>query len=361
MWRAACLMVIASLAVVALSAAPLARADEQSGRRDIPAFIVDTDMDNDDGAAIAYMCQEHLLGHVRLLGVTITNNGAGLPGKSIKHARCLLRQCGLPGLPVADASPPAPNVFPDEIRNSVNQTLENVFADCNESEAPSAISAPDLIRRLASHGDRKVNLLATGPLSNVAAALAASDGGRHNSLRDDIDATFIMGGAVHVDGNLCCGVPAGFDNSQEFNFWIDPAAVRDVFHQLRPRSITLVPLDATNFVPLTESFDAALQANPRTGAAEFVAAMIADPGVADSVPAGFLFWWDPLAAVAATTNDVVSYEIDRLSVIQTGPKMGALVIDPAGDPVRVGIAASQQRFEATFLDVLNTRARHHGH
>ena len=68
-----------------------------------------------------------------------------------------------------------------------------------------------------------------------------------------------------------------------------------------------------------------------------------------------------MAAVAATTNDVVSYEIDRLSVIQSGPKMGALVIDPAGDQVRVGIAASQQGFEATFLEVLNARARRHGH
>jgi purine nucleosidase len=359
--RRACLMIMASLAAVALTGAPIAGADEQNLRRDIPAFVVDTDMDNDDGAAIAYMCQEHLLGHIQLLGVTITNNGAGLPGKAIKHARCLLRQCGLPGLPVADASLPAPNVFPDEIRDGVNQTLENVFADCNESETPSAISAPDLIRRLADHGDRRVNLLATGPLSNVAAALAASDGGKRNSLRDHIDATFIMGGAVHVGGNLCCGVPSGFDNSQEFNFWIDPAAVRDVFHQLGRRSITLVPLDSTNFVPLTESFDAVLEANPRTGAAEFVAAMVADPGVADSVPAGFLFWWDPLAAVAATTNDVVSYEIDRLSVIQSGPNMGALLVDPAGDQVRVGIAASQQRFEATFLEVLNARARRHGH
>src|ERR1044072_1002197 len=97
----ACSMVLMSLAVVALRAAP-AHADPREGNRDAPLFIIDTDMDNDDAAAIAYMCQKHLLGDIRLLGVTITNNGVGLPGKAIKHVRCLLEQCGLPGLPVAD-------------------------------------------------------------------------------------------------------------------------------------------------------------------------------------------------------------------------------------------------------------------
>ena len=355
---------LVSLAVLAIARSAPVLADERGASRDAPLFIIDTDMDNDDAAAIAYMCQEHLLGHVRLLGVTITNNGVGLPGKAIKHARCLLKQCGLPGLPVADANLPAPNVFPESILLGIDQTLENVFTGCDESDAPSAVSAPDLLQRLAERADRNVNLLATGPLSNIAAALAASNADRdrrHSSFRDHIDATYIMGGAVHVGGNLCCGVSGEFDNSQEFNIWIDPAGARDTFHGMRPGTITLVPLDATNFVPLTESFNTVLQADPRTGAADFVAAMVADPGVADSVPFGFLFWWDPLAAVAATTADVVRYESDRISVVQSGPQMGALVIDPGGDAMRVGIAADQQSFEATFLAILNARTHRHGH
>jgi len=97
-------------------------------------------MDNDDAAALAYLCQEHLLGHVRLLGVTITNNGVGLPGKAIKHTRCLLRQCGLPDLPVADATLPAPNRFPDSILVGTDQILDNSLPGCDASEAPSAIS-----------------------------------------------------------------------------------------------------------------------------------------------------------------------------------------------------------------------------
>jgi purine nucleosidase len=356
MKRIAGLTIVVALAVLALSRSrpASARDDDRDDDREVPRVIVDTDMDNDDAAAIAYMCQEHLLGHIRLLGVTITNNGVGLPGKAIKHARCLLDQCGLPDLPVADANLPAPNVFPDSIRNGVDATLENVFAGCQESEAPSAIGAPELLRRLArSSGDDRVTLLATGPLSNIAQALRDSGG-----FRDHVGAAFVMGGAVHAGGNLCCGVPDTFDNSQEFNFWTDPAAVRDVFQGLRPGTVTLVPLDATNFVPLTEAFDERLQSGPRTGAARFVAAMVADPGVADSVPDGFLFWWDPLAAVAVTTNNVVRYESDRLTVVLSGPQQGALVAGPTGVVVRVGIFADQQRFQQVFLDRLNAVPRH---
>lgn len=68
----------------------------------------------------------------------------------------------------------------------------------------------------------------------------------------------------------------------------------------------------------------------------------------------------PRAAVAATTGNVVSYESDRISVVQSGPGMGALVVDPAGDAIRVGITADQQGFEARFLAILNART-HRAH
>jgi len=76
------------------------------------------------------------------------------------------------------------------------------------------------------------------------------------------------------------------------------------------------------------------------------------------VPDGVLFWWDPLAAVAATTGGVVSYELDRISVVQDGPRMGALVVDASGAAMRVGIAADARRFETVFRSTLETVARH---
>jgi len=70
MKRIACLTILVTLAALAISRSTPASTGK--GGREVPSFIIDTDMDNDDAAAIAYMCQEHLLGHVRLLGVTIT-------------------------------------------------------------------------------------------------------------------------------------------------------------------------------------------------------------------------------------------------------------------------------------------------
>jgi len=103
----------------------------------------------------------------------------------------------------------------------------------------------------------------------------------------------------------------------------------------------------------------AVEANPQTGAARFVAAMVADPGVADSVPDGFLFWWDPLAAVAATTHNVVRYESDRITVVQSGPQQGALVAGSTGASMRVGIFADQQKFQSVFFRRLNATPHHH--
>jgi hypothetical protein len=63
----ACSIVLLSLAVLALLRAAPVRADPREGNRDAPLFIIDTDMDNDDAAAIAYLCQKHLLGQMGAL------------------------------------------------------------------------------------------------------------------------------------------------------------------------------------------------------------------------------------------------------------------------------------------------------
>src|SRR5690606_1968315 len=62
------------------------------GRTAMPV-VFDTDMDFDDAAALAYLCQEHKLGQIDLRAVTVSNNGVGLPGSAIRHARCVLAEC----------------------------------------------------------------------------------------------------------------------------------------------------------------------------------------------------------------------------------------------------------------------------
>jgi hypothetical protein len=59
--------------------------------------------------------------------------------------------------------------------------------------------------------------------------------------------------------------------------------------------------------------------------------------------------------LSARTREPLAIRVRRTPLEREGTPC------PAGDQVRAGIAASQQGFEATFLDVLNARARRHGH
>src|SRR3954470_23823925 len=85
---------VTALALLALApAAALARG---------PAVIVDTDMDFDDTAALAYLGQADRLGMIDLRAVTVEISGVGLKGNGLAHARCELRKVGMPLVPVTD-------------------------------------------------------------------------------------------------------------------------------------------------------------------------------------------------------------------------------------------------------------------
>src|ERR1700754_452956 len=58
--------------------------------------IYDSDMDFDDASTLAYLCEEHKLRRIELLAVTVANNGFGRPDRTLRHARSVLEQCGLP-------------------------------------------------------------------------------------------------------------------------------------------------------------------------------------------------------------------------------------------------------------------------
>ncbi len=308
-----------------------------------PVVIFDSDMDFDDAATLSYLAQEDKLGRIDLRAVTVVNNGAGLPGRAIRHARCLVERLGLEGVQIADGSNTAPNAFPSELRQTFDRVLESVMPGCTASEAPSRTPAPNLIKRtLADEPDAR--LVVTGPLSNVAAASPAA-ARRVTS----------MGGAVRVGGGLCCGTPPEFDGSQEFNYWIDPVASRAVL-QGSARPVRLVPLDATNNVPITADFVDRLRSNAHTTAAQIVLGIVTHPEVAPFIAAGQLYWWDPLAAMSAIHRGIVDFDLGRLDVVPEGPSAGRTFLSQTGRPTWFGTAANAAAFEQRFIDTLNQGA-----
>ena len=314
--------------------------------------IFDTDADFDDTVALAALAEQHIKGLIDLRAVTITNNGGGLPGKGFQHVRCLLNSLGLEEVAVADATYALPHAFPDRLRFGIDFILDASIPDCAAGHMPPSRSASQLLANEIEAADGRLTLIAVGPLTNVALAIDLLNQGDSSRASLLIDRAFIESGAVNVPGGLE-GVP-GFDNSQTLNTWGDPAAAETVFRSLRPGALHLVPHDATNFVPVRLPYLALLNANARTPAARYVATLMNNPLLIGAVQAGLdVFWWDPLAALAATDARLVDYRFMRIAVVQDGVSSGRTIESPTGTGMRVGVSANQELVESEMLDVLN--------
>jgi purine nucleosidase len=345
------LLELALLSILVL--APLQAARAQTGSAPVPV-VFDTDMDFDDSAALAYLAGAHKLGLIQLKAVTVTSAGNGYPGSAIRHARCILQRVGLPDVPVADSLATGAHAFPPEARLAVDLVLEDVLLGCLQPTTHSAESAPALLARMANAAHGRLMVVATGPLTDVAAALPLLQ--PVPGQAQPLNQLYIMGGAIHVAGNLCCTTTLPYDNTQELNIWADPAAAQKVFSALGP-VVSLVPLDATAYVPITENTvgNINLAGNQTTPEAKLVAAIVDNPIVQAGILDGMAYWWDPLAAVAATRPGVVSYAPGVVSVVQGGAASGRVQITPGGAPLHYAHAANQAVFQQDFVDVLNER------
>jgi inosine-uridine nucleoside N-ribohydrolase len=331
---------------------------EGGNRAQARPVIFDTDADFDDTVALAALAEQHIKGRIDLRAVTITNNGGGLPGKAYQHVRCLLDSLGLNQIPVADATYDLPHAFPDRLRFAIDFLLDASIPDCGAGHTPPLRSASELLADEIENSDGRLTVIATGPLTNVALAIDRLNQGHPWRATALIDRAYIEGGAVDVPGGLE-GVP-GFDNTQTLNTWGDAAAAQAVFTSLRPGALYLVPHDATNFVPVRLEYVALISENAETPAARYVATLMNHPLLVGAVRAGLpVFWWDPLAALSATDNDLVEYRWKRIEVIRDGVSSGRTIESPAGTWMRVGVSADRALFESRLLDVLNGNDSRH--
>ncbi len=309
------------------------------------AHLVDADMSFDDAATLAYLAQADRHGLIDLEAVTVSLSGAAYTGRGLSHARCLVHKHGLRGVPVSDGDLLGANPLPEAIRSYVDRVVHNSAALSDSATCPDVPTEGRAARVLtAQHG--KFTLIALGPLTNIAQALA-----RDPSLARRIERVFIMGGST-THGNLCCGAGDGTDHGQEFNFWADPAAAQRVFTALSGK-IHLTALNATDFVPITFEFADRLRANNTTVATATVVTILSDPDVQEFMRQGLMYWWDPLDAAAAITGRFVRYEQTRLTVVQSGLEAGRTVVDPRGARIHLGVAADARAFENHFLAMLN--------
>ena len=156
-----------------------------------------------------------------------------------------------------------------------------------------------------------------------------------------------MGGAVHVPGNLGDGGYFKTDNkAAEWNFFIDPAAARIVFAS--GWKLTLVPLDATNQVPIDLAFLRELQAAARTPLGRFVGQVLETDR--KYIEQNIYYAWDPLAAVALVDRAVVRTRAYAIAVQQHPPVAGQTKpLAGRRANARVAWAADALAFKKIFL------------
>lgn len=254
-------------------------------------LVLDSDMAIDDWSALLYVAKHP---GVRLIGATVTGAGEAHCAAALANLPRLLDLVDAPAeLPYAcgdDAPSDGYFVFPAPWRRQAD-TLSGVALPPSRRQ-PVGEDAVTLLHRLISGSAQPVILLATGPLTNVAAWLD-----RYPADRPRLARLVIMGGALDVPGNIVVpGFTDGWPNrDSEWNLFVDASAARKVLTSRLP--ITLVPLDATRHVPVTDRFTARFKEAARTPAARFVDAVF--DRNREFVASGEYYLWDVLAAIIA--------------------------------------------------------------
>jgi pyrimidine-specific ribonucleoside hydrolase len=305
--------------------------------------IIDTDMAADDWMAILYLLQRRDL---EVAAITVTGAGEAHCEAGIRNALGLLALAGYRQIPVAcglETPLRGEHAFPDEWRESVDNLLGLSLPE--SQQAPSELTAVELLTTTIQSSPGKVTLLTLGPLTNVGEALHA-----YPYLVDKIQGIYIMGGTVSSPGNVGQSGVGIDNNTAEWNFYIDPLAANLVLGSGAP--VTLIPLDATNHVPLTSGFYNRLAGERSTPEAAFVFDVMT--ALAEFIDTGRYYLWDPLAAAMLTDDSLGVFMDKNLCVAEEeGFTSGWSQVVGGCPTVRVALTADSYRFEQLFLDTLN--------
>jgi inosine-uridine nucleoside N-ribohydrolase len=304
--------------------------------RSATPVIFDTDMAGDDIMALCYLLERRGI-NVAAITVEGTGEAHGLAGA--RNVLRLMRALGIHrDVPVAYGQPDPLSgfrSFPLAWRAAADG-MYNLNLPPWRGNQPSE-SAVRLIVDTVNRSAQPVVLVTLGPLTNIAQALRSDPGIAHK-----IAMIYSMAGAVRVNGN------EPVHQRAEWNVYVDAAAADQVLRSGVP--MTFVPLDASDSVPITPAYREVIGAHARTPALRIVAKILSLP----YYMASLVYFWDPLAAVAATSHSAVRLRTVRLSISAAdGPDMGVTRISPSGSAVRVAVSASAAAFDYEYLATLD--------
>lgn len=336
--RATTLFLLLTLVTSAISAATTS-----VNHRAIRHVIIDTDAGTDDLMAIAFLLRRPEL---QIDGITVSNGLAHVPAGAENILR-LLTLAGRSDVPVfmGRTSPlRGTAAFPAAWRQLCDD-LPGVSLPRSRRSPEKRAASDFLAGRMSSRPP--VEVLVLGPLTNIAEALA-----RTPEAARRVKTMIVMGGALHVPGNLRPGYPEENDTA-EFNIFVDPEAAREVFASGAP--LVLVPLDATNATPIDQHFIEAVTASAATPLGRSVVQILGT--LRKFVASGTYFAWDPVTAAVLADPSIATTRQGRLAVTTAGTDRGRTTFEAGSTKTRVATSIDSLAFRRMFLQSVSANER----
>lgn len=312
-------------------------------------LIIDCDTGSDDAVAIMAAALHPAL---ELVAITTVNGNVPLENTTDNTLR-VLDAIGstipvYPGAPrplIRDDFP-----IPRDVLNAGREEFQKRKLDLPDptSHASETGAVEALIRHYLGPDGPDTVLVAVGPLTNVAAALAAEP-----RLAARIPRLVIMGGARGW-GNVTA--------TAEFNFWVDPEAAAAVLSAGIP-DVMIVPLDATHDAALSHDHCDRFEAIGTPGAlatAALVRQRIETYPGSEHTPFEAAPVHDALCIAALIRADVITHAVEAAATVETAGlhSVGALVVDdrswsPLARNATVALRADAEIFAAVLEEAFH--------
>ncbi|GMH08348.1 hypothetical protein Nepgr_010188 [Nepenthes gracilis] len=307
-------------------------------------ILVDTDVDTDDLFALLYLLKLDTA-QFDLQAVTINADGWSDAGHAVNHVYDLLHMMGRDDIRVGVGGEGAiledGTVFPN-----VGGYLPLIEQGNRQYYPVQQATAQQVMIDVISEAPTSIFMM--GAHTNFAIFLMSNP-----DLKKNVNHVYFMGGGIRSKNRSgCCPVQAGpscqtgecgdpgnlftdytSNPFAEFNIFLDPFAAYQVIHSGIP--VTMVPLDATNTIPITKHFFDILQQNQTTYEAQYVfksLQMVHDSVGDDSFYTSFFMWDSFMAAVAVSImskpvkfngeNDFAKMEYMNITVVTSNKPYG---------------------------------------
>ena len=310
-------------------------------------LILDTDMSPDSWIAVLFAA---LHPDADLLAVSVSGTGEAHGPHGARNARRLLSLAGKAGVRVG-FGPPNPlkgNAhFPWLMRFIIDRLMWQRTPKI--SGPPHVEDSIEMIVDILRKSKEKVAFAAVGPQTNLATLFSV-----YPELIEKVKAVYIMGGALDVPGNIREVAAWKKNSTAEWNFFCDPLAAKTVIDSGVP--VYLVPLDATNQIPVTLDFVNRLRDAGATPAAEFAANLLHLLVVRLRAGTGF-YLWDPITTTCSLDNNLAEFSKRTVDVVtDPGTEWGRVYDAPDGTEIHSARILNKARFEETIIRVLSGKS-----